>query len=119
MKYRMMELARGMVGGLEGQEEALLCACSAAWGELSAALREGVSEQDCADTLALAGAWLALAIMEVGNAAGQVESFSAGDVTLRTGNRGEQSGLLRRRAWELMAPWVKDRSFLFYGVSGS
>ncbi len=119
MQYRMMELARGMAGGLEGQEEALLCACSAACGELTAALREGVSQQDCADTLALAGAWLALAIMETGNGAGQVEYVSAGDVTLRTGNGRERAGDLRRQAWQLMAPWVKDRSFLFYGVRGS
>ncbi|MBO5917750.1 MAG: hypothetical protein J6Q14_03165 [Oscillospiraceae bacterium] len=116
MQYRMMELARGMGGWQEEQEEALLCACCAACEQLSAALREGVSVQDCADTFALAGAWLALAAMETGGTAGQAESFTAGDVSVHTGDSAPRAMTLRRQAWELMAPWVKDRRFLFYGV---
>lgn len=116
MQYRMMELARGMGGCPEGQEEALLCACSAACQQLRAALREGVTEQDCADAFALAGAWLALAAMEIGGAAGQAESFTAGDVSVRTGDTGRNARTLRKQAWELIAPWVKDHGFLFYGV---
>ena len=116
MQYRMMELARGLGGCPEGQEEALLCACSAARQQLSAALREGVTEQDCADSLALAGAWLALAAMETGSAAGQTQSFAVGDVSVHPGDVQRNAGILRRQAWELMAPWVNDRGFLFYGV---
>ncbi len=116
MQYRMMELARGMGGCPEGQEEALLCACSAACQQLRAALREGVTEQDCADAFALAGAWLALAAMETGGAAGQAESFTAGDVSVHSGDTERNARTLRKQAWELVAPWVKDRGFLFYGV---
>ena len=116
MQYRMMELARNMTGDGEGQEEALLCACCAAREQLNAALREGVTEQDCADTFALAGAWLALAAMDTGGAAGQAESFTAGEVSVRVGDTQQNARTLRKQAWELMAPWVKDRGFLFYGV---
>ena len=116
MQYRMMELARNMTGDGEEQEEALLCACCAAREQLSAALREGVTEQDCADTFALAGAWLALAALETGCAAEQVQSFTAGDVSVHTGDSTTRVQMLRRQAWELMAPWVTDRRFMFYGV---
>ena len=116
MQYRMMELARGLGGCPEGQEEALLCACSAARQQLSAALRDGVTEQDCADAFALAGAWLALAAMEAGGAAGQTQSFAVGDVSVHPGDVERNARVLRRQAWELMAPWVNDRGFLFYGV---
>lgn len=118
MVQRMMELARSL-GQVSDQEEgALVCACGAARQELERALRPGVAQADCAEAFALAGAWLALAGLEVSRSAGRVESFTAGDVTVREGSGPDRAGALREQAWRLMAPWTRDRKFHFYGVSG-
>ncbi|WP_295632777.1 hypothetical protein [uncultured Intestinimonas sp.] len=49
---------------------------------------------------------------------GGAASFSAGDLTIRMGERGE-AGDLRRRALELLRPYARDEGFCFRGVEGS
>ena len=118
MTQRIMELARTIGQVSEQEEELLTTLCEAAQKELAGALRDGLSPQDCPEQFALAGAWLALAGLEVSRGAGQAQSFSAGDVTVHSGNAGDKARLLRHQAKRLMAGWTKDERFVFYGVKG-
>lgn len=116
MTDRIMELARSL-GQVDAQEEELLVTlCQAAQRELSGQLREGISPADCPEAFALAGAWYALAGLEVSRAAGQVQSFSAGDVTVHHGGGGEKAKLLRQQADRILSGWTRDDHFLFFGV---
>ena len=113
-----MELAR-VLGKPTAEEEAVLAVlCGAAQHELSAALREGVSTEECGDAYPLSAALIALAGLETSRCAGQAESFRAGDLTIQSGDPGKKAGLLREQATRLMAPWAKDRNFIFFGVRG-
>jgi len=116
MTQRIMDLARtlGQIG--EQEEELLATLCTAAQAELAAGLRDGIVPGDCPEVFALAGAWIALAGLEVSREAGQAESFRAGDVTVQKGNAAKKAGMLREQAKRLMSGWAKDRQFLFYGV---
>lgn len=88
--------------------------CEAAQSELRRRLRPGVTEADCGEALPLAGAFLALAGLEEG---GEVERFSAGDLTIHGGGSGTSADL-RRQAERVMAPWLNDSGFVFRGVRG-
>lgn len=113
-----MELARAL-GKPAAEDEAVLSVlCRAAQQELSAALREGVTAEECGDAYPLSAALMALAGLETSRCAGQAESFRAGDLTIQSGDSGKKAGLLREQATRLMAPWAKDRNFFFYGVKG-
>lgn len=107
-----LAMALGHVG--EEERENLLLLCQAAEQELTQRLKEGVAAEDCSASLALAAAWMALEALEERDG---VESFSAGDMTIRTaGNRG--NGRLRRQAEQVMAPYLRDDQFCFRGVQG-
>lgn len=116
MTQRIMELARTLGQTAEQEEELLATLCTAAQAELASDLRDGVGPGDCPEAFALAGAWLALAGLEVSREAGQAESFRAGDVTVQKGSAAQKARLLREQAKQLMSVWTKDRRFLFYGV---
>ena len=118
MTQRIMELARAMGKVSADEEELLTTLCGAARQELTGALREGVEPEDCPETFALAGAWLVLAGLEVSRGAGQMESFTAGDVTIREGNVTDRVKMLRAQAKKLMSGWTRNDTFLFYGVNG-
>ena len=117
MTQQIMELARTL-GNPTQQEEGLLATlCEAAVAELTASLRDGVTPEQCAENFAVAGAWLALSGLEISRGAAQVQSFSAGDVTVHSGDVQDKAAMLRKQAMTLMGGWVKDRNFLFYGVT--
>lgn len=88
--------------------------CEAAQSELRRRLRPGVTEADCGEALPLAGAFLALAGLEEG---GEVERFSAGDLTIQSSGSGK-SIAYRGQAQRVMAPWLNDGGFVFRGVRG-
>lgn len=88
--------------------------CEAALAELRRRLRPGVTEADCGEALPLAGAFLALAGLEEG---GEVERFSAGDLTIQSSSSGKSADF-RRQAERVMAPWLNDGGFVFRGVRG-
>ena len=88
--------------------------CEAALAGLRRRLRPGVTEADCGEALPLAGAFLALAGLEEER---DVEQFSAGDLTIRTGGGGK-SAAFRQQAERVMAPWLTDGGFVFRGVRG-
>jgi len=116
MTQRIMELARTLGQTAEEEEELLATLCTAAQAELTAALRDDVCPGDCAEAFTLAGAWLALAGLEIRRGAGEAESFRGGDVSGQKGNAEEKVKLLRNQAKQLMSAWTKDQRFLFYGV---
>lgn len=118
MVRQMAELARSL-GRVEEQElGALDGLCEAACRQLQERLRLGVKPEDCGQCFILAGAWLALAGLEVSRCVGQAEQFRAGDVSVHSGDAGQKARELRRQAAELMAGWLRDEKFMFCGVDG-
>ena len=118
MVRQMAELARSL-GRVEEQEfGALDGLCEAACRQLSGRLKAGVQPEDCGQCFVLAGAWLALAGLEVSRSVGQAERFTAGDVSVQSGDAGQRAKELRRQAAELMAGWLRDERFTFCGVDG-
>ena len=117
MDEEILRLAMLLGNVAEDQREPLERLCRGARLELESRLRRGVSPQDCSDALCLAAAWLALADLDACQAAGGVRSFSAGSLTIQTGEGGGQD-TLRRRALGLMAPYLADEGFGFRGVRG-
>ena len=111
-----MELARTL-GQVTSDEEPVLAAlCETARQELTGLLREEITPEDCPEAFALAGAWLALAGLEISREAARPESFTAGDVTVRSGGAAEKARLLREQAARILSGWTKDSHFLFFGV---
>lgn len=116
MTGRIMELAHTLGQVAPDEEGALAALCGAAQQELTGMLRDGVAPLDCPEAFVVAGAWLALAGLEVSRGAAQPESFSAGDVSIHSGSAADKAKLLREQAGRFMAGWTKDNHFLFYGV---
>lgn len=116
MTGRIMELVRTLGQVSPGEEELLATLCAAAQQELTGMLRDGVGPRDCPEAFALAGAWLALAGLEVSRGAAQPESFTAGDVSIHSGSAAGKAQLLRQQARRIISGWTKDETFLFYGV---
>ena len=96
--------------------------CEAACGEIEGKLREGISKEDCEGAFICAAAWLAAAALSSARTNGEeISSLRTGDLNVTTRGekeRSEQYERLRRQAWELMAPYVKDSGFCFRGVRG-
>ena len=109
--------ALGRVGAED--QEALRILCAQAERELRGRLSEDAG--DCGGAFTLAAAWLALAGLCAGSAAGGVESFTAGGLTIRKGTAGDRllrAESLRRQAEEAVRPYLKDEGFSFLGVEG-
>lgn len=105
-----------LAGELEERQEALLrLLCGGAASTLSARLRRGITPMDCkADFIAAAALYALAALSEAGDG-DQVESFTAGDVTVRRGKSSAASQCLRYQADLMISPYCKDR-FHFAGV---
>ena len=118
MGERILELALALGGG---EDRALLPPlCAAAERARLARLREGVTAEDCGEALLCAAALTAAADFSAcRGGSGQVESFTVGEVSVRTGGAGSSpSGELRETAEELMAPYTAMEGFCFRGVRG-
>ena len=79
-----------------------------------------MSPEDCG-AFPCAAALLAAAGLLPCRDGGDVERFTAGEVSLQTGGNGglcAAAGLLRRQAAAMMAPYWADDSFAFAGVRG-
>lgn len=106
-----------LAGMLDTRQEALLrLLCSGANNTLSARLRPGIEPQDCkADFIAAASLYALAALSECDESA-QVESFTAGDVTVRRGDQASAAcQCLRYQADLMIGPYLMDR-FAFRGV---
>ncbi len=115
MTERVVELAT--VLGKRGESAALSLLCAAAVEELKELLKPGITVEDCGEAFPLAAAWLALAGMESMENDG-VESFTAGDVTIRKGEGEFRRKALELQARQVMKPYLKDEGFAFKGVRG-
>jgi len=106
--------------GREDEQEMLFPLCAAVETELAGRLREGVAPVDCGEAFVLAAACQVLAFLCAAGRQEQIESFTAGDVTIR--HNGESSAqraaALREQAAQLLAPWVEDGRFFFQKVMG-
>lgn len=119
MTEEILELAMalGQVGEEDRQRLEQLCAL--AEQELAGCLKSGITAQDCAAAFVPAAAWTALADWKTGESMGGVSSFSAGDITIRRdGAASQEADALRRRGELVLAPYLADRGFSFWGVQG-
>jgi len=112
----------GMVSGAGEAEQGLLEAlCSAARQRWLLRLREGVVPEDCGSAFICAVAFTAAADLLTGTTDCHVSSFTAGEISVKTGSAKECSAnaeALRKTAERLMAPFVEAEDFSFKGVRG-
>lgn len=110
-----MDLAAAM--GAESWEEGLVRSmCRTAQEQLERQLRPGVRPEDCGEAFPVAAAWMALSNLYAAGGAEQVESFTAGSMTIRTGGNGART--LAEQAGQLMAPFCRENTFAAMGVKG-
>ena len=105
-----------MAQELTAENEALLeVVCQAAVSSLAARLRDNIGPEDCmSDFVTAAGMYALAAMSDIGDW-GKIEQLTAGDVTVRRGNRDGAANYLRTQADILMAPYLK-MPFAFMGV---
>lgn len=115
MVEKVLELAAAL-GKREADEE-LRTLCRAAVEELKGLLREGVTPEGCGGAFELGAAWLALSGADVAGG-GEVESFTAGEVSIRRGDGRARREVLRLQARQVMRPYLRDEGFLFRNVRG-
>ena len=120
--FEQVSLLAAAIAAPSVAEQPLLAAlCTAAVEEISGKLRPGLSAEDCGDAFLCAAAMTAAAGLISCRGGGDVEQFSAGDVSLRTGSGGSGSqaaAVMRRQAAGMMEPYWTDDRFAFAGVRG-
>lgn len=122
MHEEIWKLASAIVKPSAAEEPLLEALCTAAEEEVSGRLQEGRTAESCGGAFLCAAALLAAAGVLPGRSGGDVEQFTAGDVSLRTGGSAgdmcETAAVMRRQAAAIMAPYWKDDGFAFLGVRG-
>ncbi len=106
------------MGAEEDQDELLLPWIQAARERLEGRLRAGVLPEDCGPAFPLAAAMLAVEGLERASGAGGAVSFTAGEVSIRTGGTGKNGESLSAQAERLLSPWLGATGFAFQGVRG-
>ena len=106
-----------------GGEDVLGAVCEAAAMELKAKLRSGVSAESMGETFVTAAGILAIALyMELNDAsAGGIDSFSAGNLSVKLGENGgikASAASLRQTAENMLSAYLRDSGFCFLGVDG-
>ena len=116
LTHQIFAQAVMLAGCIEPRQEALLrLLCSSAASSMESRLREGIRPEDCkADFVAAASLYALAALSEMDEMA-NLESFTAGDVTVRKGNANAASRCLRYQADLMISPYSVDR-FAFRGV---
>ena len=118
MTEQIMELARRMCGA-EEEDPLLETLCRAAERSWTARLREGIALTDCGEAFLCAAAFTAAADHLAGLRAERVDSFTAGEISIKKQNGGEREAqAMRRIAERLMAPYAAEDGFVFKGVRG-
>lgn len=120
MHDRIYEMAAEAVSPTPAEQPVLDTLCTAAETELTAQLREGVTSDSCGTIFIFSAALIAAAEMMMLRSINQVEQFTAGEVSIRSGQgkAAEFAASLRRQAKELMSPFSTDSGFCFMGVQG-
>ncbi|MBQ8852147.1 MAG: hypothetical protein IJZ66_06905 [Oscillibacter sp.] len=116
MLQEIMDLVKAMGSG-DWDESLVQRMCQVAQTQLTIRLRPGVTAEDCGGAFPIAAAWMALSTLYACGEADGVESFSAGDLTIRTSGGG-RSQSLEDQARKLMAPYCKETAFAVQGVRG-
>ena len=105
-----------MAGQMEEKREALLrLLCTAAANTLAARMRRGIGPEDCKADFVAAASLYALAALSEAEGLDNLESFTAGDVTVRRGKSSAAAECLRRQAELMISPYCAD-GFSFRGV---
>ena len=121
MAEETAELARQLGQVPEDRMEELQALCDLAEQELEGRLKSGITRAACGAAFTMGAAWLGLAGLCAAGAADEVESFTAGSLTIhhRDGGGAESRSLsLRRQAEQVMRPYLRDDGFCFLGVQG-
>ena len=114
-------LAAAIALPTDAERPLLAVLCTAAVDGISRKLRPGLTAEDCGDAFLCAAAMTAAAGLISCRGSGDVEQFSAGDVSLRTGGSGDScqaAAAMRKHAAEMMGPYWADDRFAFAGVKG-
>lgn len=121
MREEILAAAKAVCGAADEEEALLERLCDAAGDEVAARLRGGLTAEDCGGAFVCAAAWIAAAALEGARSGGALcSSLRAGDLTLTLPSaqeRAQRSRLLRRQAWDLMAPYLGDGTFCFRAVA--
>lgn len=120
MVEQILGLAALIARPAEEEKPLLEAMCTAAAADLTRRLRDGVKPEDCRDSFPCAAALLAAGGLLACRSGGDVEQFSVGDVSVRTGgSQGcETAAAMRRQAAAMMAGFCGDDEFAFLGVRG-
>lgn len=114
MQEEILQLVRALCSPTE-EDAVLEVLCRAACSHLDSMLAEGVTAENCRDAYLPAAAWLTMDMLRDSRGWEGITALTAGDMTVR---RATGSGELECRALSVMAPWLKDRTFVFQGVRG-
>ena len=117
MTERILELARELCGAEEG-DPLLAALCRAAETAWTARLKRGVTPVDCGEVFLCAAAFTAAADHLAGQCGGSVESFTAGELSIKKRSGWNDSEAMRKIAERLMVPYVAEERFAFKGVRG-
>ena len=105
-----------LAGELTGRQQQVLRAlCNAYNAILAARLRPGLTPEDCKADFVAAASLMALADLNGIGDDQMPDQITAGDFTIRKGNRDAASNCLRAQAELMIAPYLADR-FAFQGV---
>lgn len=121
MTERILELACGIANPSEEERLLLETLCHAAAEAWAERLKGHVSIEECGEAFLCAAAFTAAADFAVGRNSNGVESFTAGEISVRRSGSTEgtaQAMALRKTAERLMAPYAKQETFVFKGVRG-
>ena len=118
MREKILALALAVSDAGEERQPLLEELCGAAETYWKSRLREGVTAEDCLESLCCAAAFTAAADLAAGQGGG-VSSFTAGAVSVK-GLGGAESAAraaaLRQTAERLMEPYAAANGFCFKGV---
>ena len=116
MTRQIAELVRTL--GRDDWDEGLVAGvCQAAERRLERRLKPGLTPKDCGGAFPIAAAWIALSALENRGGLEGIQSFTAGDLTVRTGGGGG-TGRLEEQAEKLMAPFCTPSGFAVRGTPG-
>ena len=121
MGEQILALTMAMVSGGEEDRTLLEALCAAAETAWTARLWEGATAEACGSAFCCAAAFTAAADFAMARRAGGAVSFTAGEISVKTGDGADQVSLasaLRETAERLMAPYAEAGDFAFKGVRG-
>lgn len=119
MHEKIYEMAAQAVSPSEAEQSQLDTLCTAAEAELTGQLRDGITAEVCGSIFIFAAALIAASEMMLLRSVNEVEQFTAGEVSIRSGqDKAAAAASLRQQAKALMAPFSDDSSFAFMGVQG-